>query len=100
MCARKIERSSLARKVYGVGERERGKMVEGLRLGLASASIKNGKNNTTNLENLAKLNGKKKLLVEETSPPQHTQVGANISKFNLFTTQDQLIASRSVGLVR
>ena len=49
---------------------------------------------------MAKPKRKKKLLIEETSPPQHTQVGANISKFNLFTTQDQLIASRSVGLVR
>ena len=49
---------------------------------------------------MAKPKRKKKVLIEETSPAQHTQVGANISKFNLFTTQDQLIASGSVGLVR
>ena len=60
----RVERSSHHRKVYGARGKERGEMLEGLRLGHASACMKIGNFNLKSVENLARTDRTENLHIE------------------------------------
>ena len=75
---RKVGRSTLVnsrtRKVSVAGVGERGKMAEGLRLGLAIANNKVGNNTKKLIEKLENARGESKWVVEDASPPHRLAI--------------------------